>query len=279
MSVFASGTRSPSMRQNGRYTRLPRTSRSHSSKDQSNRCFRTSIRRTTSAGVPRRPRRRLWWWRRPRASTTWSTSPSSVSTASIARSAGSQSLSLSGSSTSTRLRWRNARRTICPPPRPSGRGTGGPRRPELPAIQLGRAPAAPPGAPATPPRRSGPAAPGPAARSTRRVVPRRTPGSSHRDGGRASRRPGTVAPGPAAACGRSRTGCQKIARRARGRRRRSRASRRPSSGRNRCHRLRFYSRCAAATKAKMRRSATCPARPCSHKHWLKRQSLWHRASS
>src|SRR6516165_709229 len=70
MSVLASGTRSPSMRQNGRYTRLPRTSRSHSSKDQSNRCFRTSIRRTTSAGVPRRPRRRLWGWRRPRASTT-----------------------------------------------------------------------------------------------------------------------------------------------------------------------------------------------------------------
>src|SRR5207249_2642504 len=56
ISVFASGTRSPSIRQNARYTKLPRTSRSHSSKLQSWRCLRTSIRRTTAAGVPSRPR-------------------------------------------------------------------------------------------------------------------------------------------------------------------------------------------------------------------------------
>ena len=252
MSVFASGTRSPSMRQNGRYTRLPRTSRSHSSKDQSNRCFRTSIRRTTSAGVPRRPRRRLWRWRRPRASTTWSTSPSSVSTASIARSAGSQSLSLSGSSTSTRLRWTNARRTICPPPRPSGRGTRGPRRPELPAIQLGQLPQL---RLERLPR--GHAGPDPRAQGLRHVVPGGGPGrppKAHIEMG-AVLRPGlAVAPGPAAgAVGLGQGAKDRPA--GQGQEAAEQGVASPSGGRNRCHRLRSYSRCAAATKGKMRRSA------------------------
>src|SRR5438128_3812983 len=58
------------MRQKARYTKLPRTSRSHSSKVQSWRCLRTSIRRTTAAGVPNRPRRRLCGWRWAKASAT-----------------------------------------------------------------------------------------------------------------------------------------------------------------------------------------------------------------
>src|SRR5437660_8579331 len=120
ISVFASGTRSPSIRQKARYTKLPRTSRSHSSKLQSWRCLRTSIRRTTAAGVPSRPRRRLCGWRWARASVTRSTRTSSSSRASICRRVESQSLSASGKSTSTRLRCRYARRTMAPPVRPPG---------------------------------------------------------------------------------------------------------------------------------------------------------------
>src|SRR2546425_7434358 len=120
ISVLASGTRSPSMRQKARYTKLPRTSRSHSSKVQSWRCLRTSIRRTTAAGVPNRPRRRLCGWRWAKASVTRSTRTSSSRTTSICRSVESQSLSASGRSTSTRLRCRYARRTMAPPVRPPG---------------------------------------------------------------------------------------------------------------------------------------------------------------
>src|SRR5437870_8940720 len=120
ISVLASGTRSPSMRQKARYTKLPRTSRSHSSKVQSWRCLRTSIRRTTAAGVPSRPRRRLCGWRWAKASATRSTRTSSSSRASICRRVESQSLSASGKSTSTRLRCRYARRTMAPPVRPPG---------------------------------------------------------------------------------------------------------------------------------------------------------------
>src|SRR5262245_5746876 len=43
-------------RVNTRYTRLARTSRSSSSKLQLRMCFKASIRRATSAGVPFRPR-------------------------------------------------------------------------------------------------------------------------------------------------------------------------------------------------------------------------------
>src|SRR5438105_7196606 len=120
ISVLASGTRSPSMRQKARYTKLPRTSRSHSSKVQSWRCLRTSIRRTTAAGVPNRPRRRLCGWRWAKASATRSTRTSSSRRASICRRVESQSLSASGRSTSTRLRCRYARRTMAPPVRPPG---------------------------------------------------------------------------------------------------------------------------------------------------------------
>ena len=55
------------------------------------RCLRTSIRRTTAAGVPSRPRRRLCGWRRARASVTRSTRTSSSRSASIWRRVASQS--------------------------------------------------------------------------------------------------------------------------------------------------------------------------------------------
>ena len=55
--VLASGTSPASIRVNIRYTRFARTSCSKSSSLQSNRCLRISIRMTTSAGVPGRPRR------------------------------------------------------------------------------------------------------------------------------------------------------------------------------------------------------------------------------
>jgi len=46
-AFFASGTRSPSIRQNARWSKLPRTSRSHSSKLQSERCLVVTCRKPT----------------------------------------------------------------------------------------------------------------------------------------------------------------------------------------------------------------------------------------
>src|ERR1019366_1838950 len=79
-SVLASGTLFPPTRVNWRYTRLARTSHSRIWKLQLRRCFSTSMRKTTSAGVPNRPRVRLLGWRRTRASYTRSTSCSSSRT-------------------------------------------------------------------------------------------------------------------------------------------------------------------------------------------------------
>src|SRR5262249_13476739 len=56
------------MRVKSRYTRLARTSRSRSLKLQLRMCFRVNCRSTTSAGIPRQPRRRLLGWRCANAS-------------------------------------------------------------------------------------------------------------------------------------------------------------------------------------------------------------------
>ena len=70
-------------RAKARYTRLARTSCSNSSKLQSGRCFKINIRRTTSAGVPSRPRLRLCGHRCSSADATVSITASSSSNVSI----------------------------------------------------------------------------------------------------------------------------------------------------------------------------------------------------
>src|SRR6266536_5136100 len=84
-NALASGTLPAPTRVNWRYTRLARTSHSTSSKLQPRTCFSTSIRKTTSAGVPYRPRVLLLGWRRVKASYTMVTNCSSSSTWSACR--------------------------------------------------------------------------------------------------------------------------------------------------------------------------------------------------
>src|ERR1035441_1634981 len=84
-SVLASGPLFPPPRVNWRYTRFARTSHSRIWKLQFRRCFNTSIRKTTSAGVPNRPRGRLFGCPPPRASDSRSPSCASSRTWSTLR--------------------------------------------------------------------------------------------------------------------------------------------------------------------------------------------------
>jgi hypothetical protein len=164
-----------------------------------------------------------------------------------------------------RLRWANGRRTICPPPRPSGRGPRWPRRPELSAIQLGQLSQL--GLERLP---RGHAGPDPRAQGLRHVVPGGGPGrppKAHIEMG-AVLRPGlATAPGPAAgAVGLGEGTEQGLA--GEGQEAAEQGVASPSGGRNRCHRLRSYRDARRPPRAKCV-LRPCSARPGPHKHRLK----------